>query len=66
MNLDEAIIILLKQHRGRVSRGKMWEHFDNYSKAYLYERLRALRLSGYTEEVGGWYFLTKKGKRITI
>ena len=35
MNLDEAIIALLKKYKGRVSRGKVWENFDNYSKGYL-------------------------------
>lgn len=63
MNLDEAIITLLKKYRGRVNRGKMWEHFDNYSRGYLDQRLRALKLNGYTKEVGGWYLLTKKGWR---
>ena len=64
MNLDEAIIELLKRHKGRVSRGKIWEHFDNYSRGYLNQRLYALRASWLIEEVGGWYILTEKGKRV--
>ncbi len=66
MNLDESIIDLLKKHKGRVSRGKMWEHFDNYSRGYLYDRLQALKNSGLMEEVGGWFILTTKGKRVII
>jgi len=61
MNLDIAIITLLKKHDGRVSRGKMWQDFDNYSKGYLYERILALKRSGWIIEEGGWYILTKKG-----
>ncbi|MBA7545245.1 hypothetical protein ES705_37611 [subsurface metagenome] len=46
MNLDVTIIALLKEYTGRVSRDKMWERFNNYSKGYLYERLLALKRSG--------------------
>ena len=66
MNLDIAIIALLKKHEGRVSRGKMWQDFDNYSKGYLYERLLALKRSKLIEEVGGWYVLTKRGWKIAV
>ena len=61
MNLDIAIIALLKKYTGRVSRGKMWQDFDNYSKGYLYERLLALKRSGWIKEEGEGYVLTEKG-----
>ena len=64
MNLDIAIIALLKKYTGRVSRGKMWQDFDNYSKGYLYERLLALKRSGWIREDGRGYVLTEKGWRI--
>ncbi len=66
MNLDESIIELLRKHKGRVSRGKIWEHFDNYSKGYLHGRLQALKSSGLMEEVWGWYILTEKGKKVIL
>lgn len=66
MNLDNAIIALLKKHKGRVSRNKMWEDFDNYSKGYLHGRLQALKNSELIEEVWGWYMLTKKGWSVVI
>ena len=62
LNLDESIIALLRKHKGRVSRTKMWDHFDNYSKGYLHGRLQALKYSGLIEEVWGWYMLTDKGR----
>ena len=64
MNLDIAIIDLLKKHRGRVSRDKMWQDLDNYSKGYLYERILALKRSGLIREEGGWYILTKRGEEV--
>lgn len=66
MNLDDLILILLKDNKGRVSKGKMWERFSNYSRGYLHERLQALRYSGYIKEDGGWYILTKKGEKIRV
>lgn len=66
MNLDNAVIELLRKHKGRVSRGKMWEHFDNYSRGYLDNRLYALKYSKLIEEVGEWYILTKKGWSVII
>jgi len=64
MNLDIAIIALLKKYTGRVSRDKMWQDFDNYSKGYLSERLFALKRSGWIKETGGWYILTEKGWKV--
>ena len=66
MNLDNAIIELLRRHKGRVSRSLMWEIFDNYSRGYLHGRLQALKSSGLIEEVWGWYILTTKGKRVIL
>jgi len=66
MNLDIAIIALLKEYTGKVSRSKMWEHFDNYSKGYLSERLYALKRSGWMIESEGIYILTEKGWAVKL
>lgn len=69
MNLDESIIAFLKRRGGEVSRSKVWKHFNNYSKGYLYKRLRALKRSGLIVELGdrrGLFVLTERGWNVTI
>lgn len=61
MHLDEAIILLLRKNRGRATKGRVREHFNNYSRGYVYDRLQALKNSNLIEETGEWYILTNEG-----
>lgn len=64
MHLDDLILKLLQDNKGRIARDKLWKYFNNYSKGYLHGRLQALKYSGLIEEVWGIYKLTRKGKEV--
>lgn len=61
LNLDEAILSLLKRYRGDAGRILIVEHFDNYSRGYIGDRLYALRASGLITEKRGRVLLTRRG-----
>ena len=66
MNLCERIVLILKEHGGRVSKDFIWEYFSNYSKGYLYERLEACKNSRWIIEAKGCYLLTTKGWKVRV
>jgi len=66
MNLCERIVKVLKGYGGSVCKDFIWECFSNYSKGYLYERLAALKYSGWMIEYKGMYILTKRGWDVDV
>lgn len=55
------IILEFKNHKGIIEKDHLWSIFKNYSKGYIYERIKALKYSGLIIERTETYQLTNKG-----